>query len=71
MELGWRPGVPVADGDEGAAEMHVVHGPGDAGVGGAVAVGPVPEEAALVNGHGVGVQRVGGYGKTRGIGERL
>ena len=34
--------------------MHFVHGPGDAGVGGAGCVGPVPEEDALVGGHGGG-----------------
>ena len=52
VELGGGPGVPVAYGYEGAAEIDFVHGPGDAGVGGAVGVGPVPEEAALEVYHG-------------------
>ncbi len=51
VELGRDPGVPVADGGEGAVEVALVHGPGDAGVAGAGAVGPVPEEAALLGDH--------------------
>lgn len=39
--------------------MGFVHGPRDAGVVGSVGVGPIPEGAALVDSHGVGVQRVG------------
>ena len=53
FQLRWGPGVPVADGCEGAGEFDVVHGPWYAGVAGAVGVGPVPEEAAFVN-HGGG-----------------
>ncbi len=50
-QLGRDPGVPVADGGEGAVEVALVHGPGDAGVAGAGTVGPVPEEAALLGDH--------------------
>lgn len=71
MQLRRRPGVPVADGDDGAAEVHSVHGPGDAGVGGAVGVGPVPEEAALVGRHGVGGAEGWGYMRTRGLREKI
>lgn len=41
FELGRDPGVPVADGGDGAFEVDGVHGPGDAFVAGAVGVGPV------------------------------
>ena len=51
FEFGRDPGVPVGDGGEGAVEVALVHGPGDAGVAGAGAVGPVPEEAALFDYH--------------------
>ena len=51
MKLGRDPGVPVADGGEGPLEITLVHGPRDAGVAGAGAVGPVPEEAALLHYH--------------------
>lgn len=60
LQLRWRPGGPAADGDEGAAEVDFIHSPRNAGVVGSVGVGPVPEEVALVEGHGVGVQRAGG-----------
>ena len=52
VQFGRDPGVPVADGGEGAVEVGLVHGPGDARVAGAGAVGPVPEEAALFDDHG-------------------
>ena len=52
VQLGRRPGVPVADGGEGAVEVGLVQGPGDAGVAGARAVGPVPEETAPFVYHG-------------------
>ncbi len=52
VQFGWRPGVPVADGGEGAVEVALVHGPGYARVAGAGAVGPVPEETALFDHHG-------------------
>ena len=51
MELGGNPGVPVADGGERALEIALVHGPRDAGIAGSGAVGPVPEEAALLHYH--------------------
>lgn len=51
MELWGNPGVPVADGGEGALEIALVHGPRDAGIAGPGAVGPVPEEAALLHYH--------------------
>ena len=51
MELGGDPGVPVADRGEGALEIALVHGPRDAGIAGSGAVGPVPEEAALLHYH--------------------
>ena len=52
VQFGGDPGVPVADGGEGAVEVGLVHGPGDARVTGAGAVGPVPEQAALFDYHG-------------------
>ena len=54
VELGRGPGVPVAERGEGrgGVEVGLVEGPGDAGVVGAGAVGPVPEEAALFDDHG-------------------
>ena len=51
VQFGRGPGVPVADGGEGAVEVALVHGPGDARVAGAGAVGPVPEETALFDYH--------------------
>ena len=51
MQFGRDPGVPVAEGGEGAVEVGLVEGPGDAGVVGAGTVGPVPEEAALFDYH--------------------
>ena len=51
MELGRDPGVPIADRGEGALEIALVHGPRDAGVARAGAVGPVPEETALLHYH--------------------
>ena len=51
FEFGRDPGVPVRDGGEGAVEVALVHGPGDAGVAGAGAVGPVPEETTLFDYH--------------------
>ena len=48
----WRdPGVPIGNGGEGAFEVALVHGPGDAGVAGAGAVGPVPEETTFFDYH--------------------
>ena len=52
VEFGRDPGVPVADGGEGAVEVALVHGPWDAWIAGTGAVGPVPEEAALFDNHG-------------------
>lgn len=51
FEFGRDPGVPVGDGGEGAVEVALVHGPGDAGVAGAGAVGPIPEETTLFDYH--------------------
>ena len=51
FEFGRDPGVPVGDGGEGAVEVALVHGPGDAGVAGAGAVGPIPEETTLFDNH--------------------
>ena len=51
VQFGRDPGVPVAEGGEGAVEVGLVEGPGDAGVAGAGTVGPVPEEAALFDYH--------------------
>lgn len=52
VEFRGCPGVPVADGGEGAVEVGLVQGPGYAGVAGAGAVGPVPEETTLFDYHG-------------------
>ena len=46
FELGGRPGVPVAEGGDGAVEVDSVEGPGDVG-----GVGVVPEEAAFLGWH--------------------
>ena len=51
VQFGRRPGVPVADGGEGAVEVALVHRPGYAWVAGAGAVRPVPEETALLDYH--------------------
>ena len=51
VEFGRDPGVPVGDGGEGALEVALIHSPRDAGVAGAGAVGPVPEEATLFDYH--------------------
>ena len=51
VDLGWNPGVPIADGREGAVEVALVHGPWDTRVAGAGAVGPVPEQTALFDYH--------------------
>ena len=51
VELRRDPGVPVADGGEGPVEVALVQGPWDARIAGAGAVGPVPEEAALLDYH--------------------
>ena len=71
LQFGRGPGVPVADGGEGAVEVGLVHGPGDAGVAGAGAVGPVPEEAALFDDHGCFGCRVGILGRLWFRGMRL
>lgn len=51
FEFGRGPGVPVADRGDGAGEVDFVHGPGNTCVARAVGVGPVPEEAALLDNH--------------------
>ena len=51
VNFGWDPGVPVGDGRKGSVEVALVHGPRDAGVAGAGAIGPVPEEGALLDYH--------------------
>ena len=52
VQFGRDPGVPVADGGDGAVEVGLVQRPGHAGVAGAGAVGPAPEETALFDYHG-------------------
>ena len=52
VEFGRDPGIPIADGREGAVEVALVHGPRYAWVARARAVGPIPEETALLDDHG-------------------
>lgn len=58
VEFGRDPGVPVADGGEGPVEVALVQRPWDARVAGTGAVGPVPEDAALLDDHYDGIVRI-------------
>lgn len=52
VEFGGAPGVPVADGGDGAVKIALIHGPWYSRIAGTGAVGPVPEETAFFDYHG-------------------